>query len=138
MNDADFIRALESCELPEKEFGHAGHVRAAYLYLRGADFAGALERVSRAIRAYATYLGKPERYHETMTVAYLSLIQQHMVERGDGGNWATFARNNADLLEKGLLEQFYPPEQLQSDAARRIFLLPRASRFLHDQGKYRH
>ncbi len=124
MNDADFLRALESCELPEQEFGHAGHVRAAYLCLRTADFAGALGRVSRAIRAYATYMGKPERYHETMTVAYVSVIQQHMVERGDGGDWATFARDNPGLLDKNLLARFYPAELLKSDAARKIFLLP--------------
>jgi hypothetical protein len=125
MKDADFLRALKSCELPEQEFGHAGHVRAAYLCLRAADFAGALQRVSRAIRAYATYQGKPERYHETMTVAYVALIQQHMVERGDGGDWATFARDNADFLDKGLLEQFYTAELLKSDTARKIFVLPR-------------
>ena len=50
MNDEDFLRALESCELPEHEFGHVAHVRAAYLYLRGGDFADALERVRRSIR----------------------------------------------------------------------------------------
>ncbi len=138
MNDADFLRALESCELPEQEFGHAGHVRAAYLILRTADFAGALERVSRAIRAYASYLGKPERYHETMTVAYVSLIQQHMVERGDGGDWATFARDNADLLDKELLAQFYPAELLKSDTARKIFVLPRINRYLHRRDAYPH
>jgi hypothetical protein len=138
MNDADFLRALESCELPEQEFGHAGHVRAAYLFLRTADFAGALERVSRAIRAYATSLGKPERYHETMTVAYVSLIQQHMVERGDGGDWATFARDNADLLDKELLAQFYPAELLKSDTARKIFVLPRINRYLHRRDAYPH
>jgi hypothetical protein len=126
MNDEDFLRALESCELPEKEFGHAAHVRAAYLYLRAADFAGALERTRRSIRKYAAHLGKPDRYHETITVAYVALIRQHMWERGDGGAWAAFARDNPELLDKALLLAFYPEEQLNSDAAREIFLLPRA------------
>jgi hypothetical protein len=30
MTDEEFIRALESCRLPESEFGHAAHVRAGY------------------------------------------------------------------------------------------------------------
>ena len=126
ITDDDFLRALESCRLPEQEFGHAGHVRAAYLYLRAGDFVAALDRMSRSIRAYAVSLGKPDRYHEKITVAYLSLIQEHMRERGDAGGWAAFARANPELLDKHLLEKFYSSAQLDSDAARRIFLLPRA------------
>jgi hypothetical protein len=126
MNDEDFLRALESCVLPEKEFGHAGHVRAGYLYLRAGDFVTALERMRRSIRTYAAHLGKPDRYHETITVAYLALIQQQMCERGNGGEWAAFARDNPELLNKSLLQEFYPAEQLNSDVARKIFLLPRA------------
>jgi hypothetical protein len=126
VNDEDFLRALESCELPEQEFGHAAHVRAAYLYLRGGDFAAALERIRRSIRTYATHLGKPDRYHETITVAYVALIQQHMCERGDSGGWTGFARDNPELLDKSLLQKFYSAEQLNSETARKVFLLPRA------------
>ena len=58
MIDAEFLRALESCELPEQQFGHAGHVRSAYLYLQLGDFATALLRLRRSIRAYAASLGQ--------------------------------------------------------------------------------
>jgi len=127
MTDDEFLRALERCELPESEFGHAAHVRAAYLYLQEADFAGALERISRAIRNYATHLGKPDRYHETITVAYVALVQQHICERGNGGGWVAFARDNPELFQPGLLRQFYSQAQLESEMARRVFLLPRAA-----------
>ena len=126
MTDDEFLRALERCELAESEFGHAAHVRAAYLYLQEADFAGALERISRAIRNYATHLGKPDRYHETITVAYLALVQQHICERGNGGGWVAFARDNSELFQPGLLRQFYSQAQLESEMARKIFLLPRS------------
>ena len=124
MNDEDFLRALEACELPEEEFGHRGHVRAAYLCLRRADFSSALERVRRAIRRYAAHLGKPQRYHETMTVAYVSLIQQRMFEHGHQNGWTAFSRLNPELLDKKLLEKFYSPDQLSSDLARQVFVLP--------------
>jgi hypothetical protein len=126
MTDQEFLRALELCELPENEFGHAAHIRAAYLYLQGAGFAGALERIRSAIRNYARHLGKADRYHETITVAYVSLIQQHICERGDGGGWAVFVRDNPELLQPGLLLQFYPKAQLDSELARKVFLLPRS------------
>lgn len=127
MTDADFLRALETCVLPESEFRHAAHLRAAYLYVQQADFVGALERIRRAIRNYATHLGKPDRYHETITVAYVALIQQHICERGNGGGWVAFARDNSELFEPGLLRQYYPEAQLKSDIARKVFLLPHSS-----------
>jgi hypothetical protein len=126
LTDQEFLRALEACELPERDFGHASHVRAAYLYLQSGDFAASLERMRRTIRTYAASLGKADKYHETITVAYLALIQQHICERGDSGGWPAFARDNPELFEPGLLLHFYPKAQLQSELARRVFLLPRA------------
>jgi hypothetical protein len=127
VNDQEFLRALENCELPEKDFGHVGHVRAAYLYLRDTDFPGALERIRRTIRNYAKHLEKPDRYHETITVAYLAVIQQHICERGNGGGWVAFAGENPELFQPGLLSQYYPRAQLESEMARRIFLLPKSA-----------
>ena len=126
MDDAHFLRALESCELPAPEFGHAAHVRAAYLYLQGGDFVAALERMRHSVRRYAAHLGKPDRYHETITVASLALIQQRMFERGNGGGWESFISDNPELLDQRMLERFYSKGQLESDAARKIFLLPHA------------
>jgi hypothetical protein len=125
VTDAEFLHALETCELPEGEFGHAAHVRATYLCLVSSEFAVALERIRRAIRNYVQHLGKPDRYHETITVAYVALIQQHICERGDSGGWPAFAEANPELFQPGLLLQFYPQAQLQSELARRVFLLPR-------------
>jgi hypothetical protein len=124
MTDEDFLHALETCSLPGEEFGHAGHVRAAYLYLQGGDLAVTLARMQRAIRQYAAFLGKPDRYHETITVAFLALIQQHICERGNAGNWQAFARDNPELFAPNVLLRFYPRAQLESELARRIFLLP--------------
>jgi hypothetical protein len=105
MTDEEFLRALESCALPESEFGHSAHVRAGYLYLKNSDFSGALDRIRRSIRAYAAHRGKPDRYHETITVVYLALIQQCIFERGDGGGWTTFAQSNPELFNPELLRQ---------------------------------
>ena len=125
MTDREFLRALESCRLAESEFGHAAHVRAAYLYLQQSDFAVTLDRIRRTIRNYAAHLGKPDRYHETITVAYVALIQEHIVARGSSSGWEAFARENSELFEPDLLGQFYPRALLGSELARKVFLLPR-------------
>lgn len=125
MTDDEFLQALESCTLPESEFDHHAHVRAGYLYLKKLDFAEALARIRRSIRAYASYHGKPDRYHETITVAYLALIQECIFERQDGGDWPGFAQSNPELFNPELLGQFYDRQVLESKVARRVFLLPR-------------
>ena len=125
MNDEQFIRALEDCTLPAAEFTHAAHVRAAYLYLRSCSFGLAIERTSAAIRRYAATLGVPQKYHETITVAYVALIQEHLAAHGDGGGWSGFAATNPGLFERDLLLGSYSAGQLGSDLARRVFVLPR-------------
>jgi hypothetical protein len=101
-----------------------GACAGAYLYSRSAEFAAALEKTRRTIRTFAASLGKANRYHETITVAYLALIRQRLFEHGDGGGWEGFSQANPELLDRHLLLRFYPQRQLESELARRIFLLP--------------
>jgi hypothetical protein len=124
MTDAQFIRDLEDCRLPAGGLDHAAHVRAGYLFLRAHEFPQALHRLRRAIRTYAASLGKADLYHETITVAFLALIQQRMCERGDGGDWTVFQRENPELLDRALLLHYYARAQLDSPLARRVFVLP--------------
>ncbi|HZF32550.1 MAG TPA: hypothetical protein VE914_01990 [Candidatus Angelobacter sp.] len=123
MTDAEFLVSLESGTLPESEFNHAGHVRAAWLYLRRSPFPAALAKMVGTLRNYAAAHGKPDRYHETITVASLALINERLLLRGDGGDWRGFLEQNHELLERRLLTHYYRPETLASPAARRVFLL---------------
>jgi hypothetical protein len=132
MTDDEFLSALEACELPESDFGHRAHVRAAYLYLRRFDFPEALGRVRRTIQAYAAHLGKPRRYHETITTAYLALIQERIAAQGHAGGWSAFERNNPHLLQRDLLTKFYSQTEIESELARRVFVLPRSAERFED------
>jgi hypothetical protein len=82
MTDSDqaFLQALEACVQPEADFRHAAHVRAAYLYLRAGEFASALPRRQRAIRAYASSLGRlrtrqPELFDKDLLLQFYSRSQ---------------------------------------------------------------
>jgi hypothetical protein len=123
MTDAEFLAALESATLSEAEFNHAGHIRAAWLYLRQGSFPEALARMSGTLRNYAAAHGKPDRYHETITVAYLALINERLLLRGDDGGWQGFLEQNHELLDRHLLTHYYRPETLASPTARRVFIL---------------
>jgi hypothetical protein len=122
VTDEDFLAAFEAGQIPAPD--HAAHVRAAYALLRQCSFPEALPRLVAALQRIATAAGRADRYHETVTVANLALIQRHLDERGAGDGWEGFARLNPELFDRRLLHHFYPADILESAQARRIFLLP--------------
>lgn len=104
-------------------FGHREHVRMTYELLERYTFPEALFRLSKGLRRLAANAGVPEKYHETITVAFLAVIGERRVERRCA-DWEEFAAQNPDLLQKELLAEIYAPEVLNSPLARETFLLP--------------
>jgi hypothetical protein len=127
MTDDAFLAALEDTSLPDSAFRHRDHLRAAYLYLRRDGFAGAVASMSAALRRFAASRGKPDRYHETVTVAFLAVINERLRTQGDPGGFDAFLEANPEFADKSLLQRYYRPETLASDRARQAFVLePRA------------
>ena len=124
MSDDDFLEALENGTLPLAAFDHRAHVRAGYLYVTRHGFGGALERFARTLKAFAARNGKAGLYHETITVAFLALINEHAASSA-AQDWESFIAGNPELLDRGTLKRFYAPEELASAEARRVFKMPR-------------
>ena len=123
---SDLVTRFEDCTLPPAEFHHADHVRVVWEYLRAEPLlVDALHRFATNLRRFATHHGKPRLYHETITWAYLALIHERMLHDPQA-DWRTFAETNSDLLtwKPSVLDRYYTPERLFSDAARRSFVLP--------------
>ena len=110
-------------EIVPSEFPHGEHVHVAFELLKRHDFPETVLLFSRTLRAMAQKAGRPEAFHQTVTIAFLSLIAERM-EGGHRGDFAAFAAANPELLEKTLLSRWYGAERLGSAAARRTFLLP--------------
>ena len=125
MTDEQFIASLEDCTLDNAAFHHADHVRMAFLYLQRHPVIEALQRFSAALARFAASRGKPERYHETITWAFLLLIHERMARGGEQG-WAEFSASNVDLLDwnGNILKKYYCEETLASDLARTTFVFP--------------
>jgi hypothetical protein len=104
-------------------FTHREHVRMAFELLRRCDFPEAALHYSRALQDLTARAGVPGKFHQTMTVAFLSLIAERLFEHGTE-TFETFARAHPDLLDRSVLERLYDPERLASAAARTTFLLP--------------
>jgi len=123
LTDEALLRGFESASLSAAQFHHAQHVRVVWLYLQRLEPAEALARFDAHIKRLAAAHGAPQRYHATITWAYLFLIRERFVP---GEPWAEFARRSADLLASAnaVLGRYYSPELLASDRARAGFLLP--------------
>ncbi len=126
MDDEALVRAFESGGMPAEGFHHPHHVRVAWWYLRHLPLAEALDRFSTALRRFAVARGKPDLYHETITTAYVLLINERLDAAGREGSWTDFAARNPDLLTwtPSILDRYYRTGTLSSERARRVFVMP--------------
>jgi hypothetical protein len=134
MTDDEIIARFESGTSPCQGFHHIDHVRLAFAYLSRYPALPALDRFVGALKRFAETCGKPRLYHETITHAYFFLIRER-IARCDATSWEEFAGSNSDLLvwKNGILSRYYNQATLESDLARRIFLLPDKSNFQTDK-----
>jgi hypothetical protein len=120
---ASSLNAFLHGEVDNRSFHHVDHVRVAFEILGRHDFPDAVAAYSAGLKSIAKRAGNPNAYHETITVAFLSLIAERRVV-GGYKDFSAFIQGNADLLDKSVLALWYTPERLWSETARRTFVLP--------------
>lgn len=118
MDDEEFLRQFESCELPHSEWTHRAHVRIAYLCLLDTDFDTARLRVSEGIRRFKAAKNVPEGplegYNETTTHAFLKIVHATMLAYAKVfpvKNSEAFCDRHTQLLDRNILRLFYSPER---------------------------
>jgi hypothetical protein len=124
MTDDELMGYFEAQQEPPGGFHHREHVRVAWIYLRRDALPVALERFRDGLRRFAEAHGKPERYHETITTAYVLLIADGM--QNTPGAWEAFAEAHPELLtwSPSILDRYYNPETLKSERAQREYVAP--------------
>jgi hypothetical protein len=120
MTDQEFIAAFTAGRLAPEGFDHRAHLRTAFLLLRSRPFLEACIAMREGLQALAGKLGKPDLYHETVTVAFMALV----AERTPTGDWDSFIAAHPELCERGLLDGWYSKGLLASGAARKTFVMP--------------
>lgn len=117
--------AFRDGTLPASAFHHADHVRMAWVYVREFGAEDAPRQFAADLRRFAQAKGVPGLYHATITTAYLALLAERIAATPTT-DWTAFAAAHPDLLrwKPGVLDAYYSPERLWSDAARAQFLLP--------------
>lgn len=125
-DDRLLVETFEAGNEPDGGFHHREHVRVAWYYLQLHALPDALVQFSANLRRFAAARGKPDLYHETITVAYILFINERLDGAARTLPWADFAARHPELLawKPSLLDRYYTEETLKSDRARRTFQLP--------------
>ena len=123
-SDEDFLRAFEDLSFPADQFHHREHIRAAWLYLKSSDATRAAESMSAGIRRFANHHGATQKYHHTLTLAWMRLVAAALVETPPSHNFTQFLAEHPELGEKEFLKKYYSSELLLTNGAREGWVEP--------------
>ena len=126
----DLLTAFETLTLDPARFSHRRHLELGWRYLQRHGFPQGAARFCERLRAYVEHVGAAAKYHETITWAYLVLMNEERTLRSPPGEtFDAMIVRRPDLLDhrSGALSQVYERAQLDDAAARRVFQLPRRS-----------
>jgi hypothetical protein len=119
LDDGQFLRRFHGGGLAAECFRHGDHLRLAWLHLHREPLGDALESVRAGIQSFAAQHGAAHIFHYTLTTAWVRLLATH-----DEPDFTQFLRENQHRLNRDLLQRFWSPDALNSEAAKRGWLAP--------------
>jgi hypothetical protein len=124
MTDVELTRALERGEVANENFNHVSHLHVAWVYLaESSSVQQAANKMRDSLRRFAGAAGKPQKYHETITLFWVHLLSRaHAVSGGE--RLEEIVHANPQLLEKNFPLAYYSAERLFSDEARTSWVEP--------------
>jgi hypothetical protein len=118
-----FDMLMAEVMMSAERFGHREHVHLTWMTVRHYGLPEAVELVSDGIQRTARYAGAPQKYHVTVSRAWVELVGHHVRERRED-DFASFLEHNPALLDKRLLTRFYRSSTLARSAARTTWVTP--------------
>jgi len=126
LNDQDFKERLEACIFPVSDFDHRSHLRLAYVYLTENSIEVSNKLVRSALNRLLQHnnIEPTAKYHETLTKAWLLVVNHYMKGTKDLCSADEFIDKNPELLNSQIMMTHYTHEILFSDRARKKFIKP--------------
>jgi len=122
MSDDELVRGFEAASLPA--FPHADHVRLTIVYLARHGRAETERKLFDGLRRFAAAKGVPEKFHVTMTRAWIELVEDARRQHPEAPDPPALLAACPQLLDRDALLRFYSPERLKSDEARQQWVPP--------------
>ena len=125
LTDADLSlrREFESKTLRNEAFRHREHVRLTWIYLTSDPPDVVAERLCTSLLALATSHGVGQRFHHTLTVAWVRIIEAARREHPQV-SFDALAQACPFLLDKDTPLSYYSREVLFGDEARQRWVEP--------------
>jgi hypothetical protein len=129
-----FLAAFEAGTLPKERWTHGAHLLTGACYVHGLGQAAAIERMRACVKRYNEAVGgkntETSGYHETITIAWIKLLDGLRREAGDVGR-AEFARLAVERFvgDKEIFGRYYDFDLVGSVEARRSWVEPTLARF---------
>jgi hypothetical protein len=127
--DQELAAILPAIAGPTGEFRHRQHIHLAFWAIRRYGMPAATDRICTWIRQIAAYQRAPQKYHHTVSRAWMELVAHHVATDQDKADqdkadFDAFARRNPGLLDKRLLRHHYRATTLASARARLDWVEP--------------
>jgi hypothetical protein len=125
----DFNALMARTMATAERFGHREHVRLSWPAVRRHGVPEAIDLVSAGIQRTARDAGAPQKYHATVSRAWVELVGHHVLaDRAElpteEADFTAFFAHTPALLDKRLLLRFYRPATLAARPARTGWVEP--------------
>lgn len=127
MENSKFVNSFINGLIEPQDFTHREHIRAAFCLLKNKPFLESCIAMRDGLKILAFKAGKPNLYHETITVAFMAIISER-ISSNRGLNYIEFMARNDDLTNQTILGRYYSKAALESTIAREQFLLEDSSK----------
>jgi hypothetical protein len=122
--DPELAAILPGITGPGGQFRHRQHINLAFYAVRRYGMPDAVGAICGWIRQIATYERAPQKYHHTVSRAWVELVAHHVAADPDCAEFDVFANRNPALLDKRLLSRHYRSSTLAAGPARRGWVEP--------------
>ena len=106
--DTELAALLPEITGPSGQFRHRQHIHLAFLAVRRYGMPEATTRICDWIQRIAAYERAPQKYHHTVSRAWVEIVAHHVDADPDCADFGTFADRHPALLDKRLLSQALP------------------------------
>jgi hypothetical protein len=127
----ELVRAFDALTLDPAQFTHRAHLSVAWRYLQRHGFPDGAVRFREQLLRYIDSVGAQGKYHETITWAYMVLLNEELgTETSGEETFDELVARRPDLLDhrSGAIAACYSREELARPEARRTFILPRSAK----------
>jgi hypothetical protein len=122
--DAELAAIWPEITGPSGQFRHRQHIHLAFLAVRRYGMPEATARICAWIQGIAAYQRAPQKYHHTVSRAWVEIVAHHVDADPDCADFGAFAARHPALLDKRLLTRHYRSSTLAAAPARSGWVEP--------------